>query len=308
MRTVRLAYRDVDRTPVIYCIKEIARKHYGVDVEVLLIQCKEDYEESIFDGVADVLIEHLEYLYERAAAGAKITFFTAPSKGGGRDLVVPDHVKTLDDLRGKTLAIRDSGQPDAILLWLKMMGLYDDVKTILVKDSDVGRWCQWKKVVSGECAATFMSPLYLPTALAAGLKLLAAPPIPIIGHFAQGCLSSFATENPALLKDFVRASIHGVCLMIFDRAEALKIASDEPMKLMKISDKAEFERQFDAIASQLTPKPYPTLQAVANTYEISTMRFPKAVGLNPMALWNLSWVKELDDEGFIDALMPKDHQ
>ena len=39
--TVRVAYRDDDRTPVIYCIKEMGAKHYGIDVEVLKIK---DYE------------------------------------------------------------------------------------------------------------------------------------------------------------------------------------------------------------------------------------------------------------------------
>jgi hypothetical protein len=34
MRTVRLAHRDNDRTPVIYCIKAMAERYYGVHVEV----------------------------------------------------------------------------------------------------------------------------------------------------------------------------------------------------------------------------------------------------------------------------------
>jgi hypothetical protein len=37
MPTLRLAYRDEDRTPVIFCIKEMARRYYNVDVEVMLI-------------------------------------------------------------------------------------------------------------------------------------------------------------------------------------------------------------------------------------------------------------------------------
>ena len=28
-----------------------------------------------------------------------------------------------------------------------------------------------------------------------------------------------------------------------------------------------------------------------------------AQGLNPLALWDMHWVKELDDEGFIDTLI-----
>ena len=35
MRTVRLAYRDNDRTPVIYCIKAMAEQHYGIEVQVV---------------------------------------------------------------------------------------------------------------------------------------------------------------------------------------------------------------------------------------------------------------------------------
>ena len=38
MRTIRLAYRDHDRTPVIYCIKAMAERHYGVHVEVVHIE------------------------------------------------------------------------------------------------------------------------------------------------------------------------------------------------------------------------------------------------------------------------------
>jgi len=38
MPTIRLAYRDEDPTPVIFCIKEMARRRYDLDVEVLLFK------------------------------------------------------------------------------------------------------------------------------------------------------------------------------------------------------------------------------------------------------------------------------
>ena len=40
MRNISLAYRDHDRTPVIYCIKAMAERHYGVAVEVVQIEDK----------------------------------------------------------------------------------------------------------------------------------------------------------------------------------------------------------------------------------------------------------------------------
>lgn len=303
MRKLTLAYRDEDRTPVIFCIKEMARRHYDLDVGVVKIKGTEEYEAALFNDSCDVIIEHLEFLYGEAAKGRKITLFSAPSTGGGLNLVVPPDVQEIESFRGKTMAVRSSGQPHAVTLWLRMMGLEKDVRTLIIKDSEVGRWGQWKKVASGDCAAAFISPLYLPEALDAGLKVLPAPEIPIVGHFAQACLSHFASADPALLKDYVKATIHAVCLMIYRRHEALEIVSDEPMKRLNIKDHEELERQFATIVSGLKPKPYPTPQAIANSHEIAAIDYPGAADVNPLSLWDLHGVKELDDEGFIDALM-----
>ena len=74
------------------------------------------------------------------------------------------------------------------------------------------------------------------------------------------------------------------------------------MKRMKVGSLDEMERLFDAIVAKLQIKPYPSPQAIANTYEIAAEEYG-AHGINPMALWDLHWVKELDDEGFIDDLI-----
>jgi hypothetical protein len=190
-----------------------------------------------------------------------------------------------------------------VALWLNMMGLEKAVKTLSVKDSEVGRWGQWKKVASGECVAAFMSPLYLPQALSAGLKILEVPDIPIVGHYAQACLAGFAARNSPILKDYVKAAIHAVCLMIHRRDEGLRIASAEPMKRMKIGSREELERQFDAIVKGLKTKPYPAARAIANTYEMAVLDYPAARELNPFSIWDLHWVRQLDDEGFIDDLV-----
>jgi hypothetical protein len=56
METVRVAYRDDDRTPVI-CIREMGLKHYGVNVEVLKIKDYGEFEAALFSDSADVLID-----------------------------------------------------------------------------------------------------------------------------------------------------------------------------------------------------------------------------------------------------------
>jgi hypothetical protein len=302
METVRLAYRDVDRLPVIHCIREMARRHYGVDVCVLQIKDYDEFESAIFADAADVLIDHVEFLYKEAAKGKKVTFFCAPKIVRGLEVVVPKSLEGLQEFAGKTMAVRDSGRPHAINLWLRMVGLEDKVSVVIVKDDEVGRWGQWKKITSGECIASFIDPLYVSDALQAGLKVLAAPDIPVVGHYAQACTSDFAREKSSLLRSYVKAVIHALYLMKYDKPGALRIVSGEPMKRMNIDAPQVMARHFAAIVEKLQVKPYPTPEAISNTYEIAMKEYG-AGGINPMTLWDLHWVKELDDEGFIDGLL-----
>jgi len=302
MDTVRVAYRDDDRTPVIYCIKEIGAKYYGIDVEVLRIKPYGEFEAALFNGTADVLIDHVEFLYAEATKGKKITFFCAPRIVRGLDLMVPKHVASTSEFAGKSMAVRDSGRPHAVTLWLRMMGLEGKVGVPIFKDTDVGRWGQWKKVVSGECVACFMDPLYQAEPLTAGLKILPVPELAVVSHYAQACAAAFARKKSAVLKNYLKSVIHGICWMKHRKQEAMKVVAGEPMRRMKITDVDELEKHFDAIVGKLQLKPYPTPQALAATYEIACEEYG-AGGLNPLALWDLHWVKELDDEGFIDALI-----
>jgi hypothetical protein len=302
MQSLTLAYRDDDRTAVIFAIREMAKRHYDLDVRVARIKDETEYEASLFNGGADILIEHLEYLYAEARKGKKITFFCAPSKGGGLELVVRQETQGVAEFRGRKLAVRSHGQPHAVTLWLRMLGLERDVATVIVHDKEVGRWSQWKKVLSGECVAAFMSPLYLPAALNAGLKVLPVADIPIVGHFAQACLAEFARHQAQTMTAYVKSLLHAVVWLTTRPDDAFATLATDLTNAMELFDEGELRRRFDSVIGGLKVRPYPTPQAIANSYEIATIEYPDAQGLNPLSLWDLHWVKELDDAGFIDAL------
>jgi ABC-type nitrate/sulfonate/bicarbonate transport system substrate-binding protein len=280
----------------------MAEQHYGVTVEVMQIEEQAEFEAALFQGHCDVIIEHIEYLHTEAVKGKKITLFCAPQIQRGLQLVVPQSFNSLDDLHGKSMAVRDLGRPYRITLWLRKVGLEKDVKMIIVTDQEIGRWKQWKKVLSGECAACFVAPIYLPEALAAGLKTFPASEAEVVSLFAQACTAEFGANNSPLLKDYLKAVIHAVALILYRRDEAMEIIGREPMRLMKVTDPTELRRQVDSIAQWLQVKPYPTTEAIVNTNEIAAQEYGPTLE-NPLKLWDLHWVKELNDEGFIDNLI-----
>ena len=313
MDRVRIAYRDNDRTPMIFCIQAVAQRHYGIDVEVIQIRDESAFEASIFDGTADVLIEHTEYLLAEAVSGKKVMMFCAPVVRTGLVLVVPPEVTDVAQLHGKRVAVRFPGRPTATLLRIRHLGLTGLVEPVIVPDAEVGRWMQWKRVVSGEYIGAFLTGDFLPAALAAGLHVLPVEDIPNVGLYAQACTSEYARANDDLMRRYVSAVIHAACLMKLRPAEAIEIARGEPARrlmhegdparrLQPEDEAAEMERRVRLTADLLQIKPYPSPAGIANAYEIAVEEWPGGKGINPLTLWDLHWVKQLDDEGFIDNL------
>lgn len=49
-------------------------------------------------------------------------------------------------------------------------------------------------------------------------------------------------------------------------------------------------------------KPYPDAQAIINAYDLGCMKSEEAKQLSPMALWDLHYLRELDNSGYINKL------
>ncbi len=52
----------------------------------------------------------------------------------------------------------------------------------------------------------------------------------------------------------------------------------------------------------LQAKPYATLPAISNVYEIAIEQNKAAEKCDPMALWDFHHLRKIDDSGFIDNL------
>lgn len=55
--------------------------------------------------------------------------------------------------------------------------------------------------------------------------------------------------------------------------------------------------------ARFTMKPYPTTDGIANVFELCCMWHEEAKTINPIALWDMRYLRELDLSGFIDELI-----
>ena len=59
---------------------------------------------------------------------------------------------------------------------------------------------------------------------------------------------------------------------------------------------------YNETAKILEAKPYPSMKALANVYEIAVRQDRSAENIPPLSLWDFHFLRRIDDSGFIDGL------
>jgi hypothetical protein len=96
-----------------------------------------------------------------------------------------------------------------------------------------------------------------------------------------------------------------------NKADTLKILQTHCSALLKMRDAAEWDCFYENQAASLESAPYPSIEAIQNVFALAVKRDPEIKEFkrdpeikefNPLALWDLHYVKEIDDSGYIRRL------
>lgn len=113
----------------------------------------------------------------------------------------------------------------------------------------------------------------------------------------------FIRENPDMVRRYVRSQIEAVHRIKTDRELAQRVL----VKYLGAQDKQILEKTYDDIASdqKLPSKQYPTLEGLKAIIEPLAESDPKAKAVKADDFVDMSFVRELDQSGFIDGLYKK---
>jgi len=108
---------------------------------------------------------------------------------------------------------------------------------------------------------------------------------------------TFIRESPDIVRRYVRSQIEAVHRIKTDRETALKVL----VKYLGPQDRDILEKSYDDLSSddKFPPKQYPTLDGIKNILEPLAQTDPKAKAAKPEDFVDMSFVRELDDSGFI---------
>ena len=300
MSNLQLMYRDVDRTPYLFVLRDCARK-LGLELDIVRNvrspksgATGEEWGELLQNEEVDFLAENYWGLQSYRHRGVPFVALAGNVDEWNESLVVRPGISRIADLDGKRLAGRPTG-PTAVfpMMWLGDLGM--TMEQTVIPEAKTGRWGHWQAVASGECDACFMSSLYIEPALKAGLTELKIEPYP----FAGGNVSLTTTEHIAATKTNAIQTLVDAMFMtndVFrtDPTTVVRIIRDETLDLLKehfTIDAGFAEWIYPLLRDELAATPVPPALGVYNAQRIRFSTNPELKEFNPMLMWDLSFAR-----------------
>ena len=277
----------------------------GLKVSFEFCDSSESAEKALFSGAVDFVSGNHISPYLLARRGKPIVSLTSPSNSVDDRLVTRFPIKTVAELRGKRVG--DTTLVDSIggyhhprgnhMLYVMRGGLrVNDVEWVeLTESNDEFRAMQVDVLKSGKVDAIFVTGS-TDKFEQAGLHVLSLDRLPMInGPTLTSTLTTLGAKE-GLADRLVKAQVLGIHFARTRRGETEQILEGLRRRVPECKNV-----QYRSV-SKLLPKPYPDHEAVANAYRLCCMKYPEAEEQSPMALWDLHYLRALDQSGFIDSL------
>lgn len=216
-------------------------------------------------------------------------------------LVSLPSIKKVNQLIGGKIAVSRFGSATdlGVRMALAKVGLNPEKDVTLLQIG--AQTARFAALESKRVQATIITPPFTLTARKMGFNTLLDMAKLNIPYQLTALLSSrsYIKRHPDIVMAVVRSLVEGIHFYKTHKEESIKIMG----KYLHINDREALEETYKEIALKIVPKkPYPTLAGIQTILNELAKRDPKAKTARPQEFVDSSFVKKLDEEGFIDRL------
>ncbi len=306
-RRLRIIYRSNSHAPLwLVADKSGSWRKNDLDVDTSPQLIREKAVESLKNGHVDLISGNHHNLYVRNAKNGEdfVHLAQATNNWTENKLVVGPGIGSVQDLKGKKVVADRLTSPAGLNIWLFLQqeGLdadRGDVELVELRGSSEERW---RKVVAGEYAGTFVTIPHDRRAAQAGAHVITGRAIPMIRGVTLTTTMTFVRNHPEEIRLLAKGFVDAIHFFLTRRHETLEILNEHARPILRLQSDGEVETLYEEWAQSLERKPYPSLPAIANVFQLALRRNPEIAGYNPLALWDTHFIRELDDSGYLDSL------
>jgi len=291
-------------TPMWIAVEDRIGRKYGIDLKAIYAGRLRP-QQLLMSGDVPIVVATGSGALTSHVLGSRdqvIVAINMNKVGGG--IFAKSEIKSAEDLRGKTIGVSRAGSISEIILRYVLrvkLGLQPDrdVKLLVVGDPAVGLQALERGIVDA-------TPLSMPLPLIAakmGFRELVNYDALGITFPANTVTTSRQTvaKRPDLIENFLKTLIDGIHVFKTNKAKSLAVMKKN---LLGTSDEM-LEETYRYTTAVLEQQPYPSLEVIKSGLEILSLQFPQAKQTDPNPLVDPSFVRKLDQSGFIAGLYKK---
>jgi NitT/TauT family transport system substrate-binding protein len=305
-KKLRVIYRSNAHAPLwVVADKSGLWGENGLDVDTSPQLVREKAVESLKDGSVDVISGNHHNLYARNAKGEDFVHLAQAANTWTDNLmVVRDGIKSVRDLRGKKICVDKLNSHSGLNVWLflRQEGLdvdRGDMDLVAIPGSAEERY---SRVLKGEFDATFVCIPHDQRVVKAGGRVIPVRVMPMIRGVTLTTTMTFVKSHEEEIRRLIRGFVDTIHFFLTRKEETLKILKNHLPAALGIKTDEELAALYGEWAESLERKPYPSMDAMANVFQLALRRNPEVEGYNPVAMWDTHYLRELDDSGYIDKL------
>ena len=306
MESLAVGYSSLvgHHTPLWIAVEDRIGRKYGIDLKAIYAGRLRP-QQLLVSGDIPIVVATGSGAVTSHVLGSKdqvIVAINMNKVGGG--IFAKSEIKTAEELRGKTIGVSRAGSISEIILRYVLrakLGLQPDrdVKLLVVGDPAVGLQALERGIVDA-------TPLTMPLPLMAakmGFREL-------VNYDALGItfpantvtiLRQTISKRPEMIENFLKILIEGIYVFKTNKAKSLAVMKKH---LLGTSDEV-LEETYKYAVTALEQQPYPSLEVIKSGLEILSFQYPQAKQTDPNPLIDPSFVKRIDQSGFIAGLYKK---
>lgn len=277
-------------------------RKYGLDPEIILLQAGRMMIQAIVSGAVPSGFTGAATVASVVAGGGDAVMILGITNRLSYDIWAKPGIKSPQDFKGKSLAIGSFGASShlATFLLLKHFGI-DPVRdrvTLLTLGDETQRA---QALLSGRIDGTLIDHSVagrLQESKYSFLGDMGALGVPFINN-ALVSTRSYVRQNPQIMEAMVKSIVEGNAFIL---NPANKDAVTRILARFLRLDAKNAEETYKDLIPKVEKKPYPSTAGLTTTLEFLSATNPKMKELRAEQLIDISILKRLDQEGFIDHL------
>ncbi len=300
---LKVAYpTTVGSMAVLWMTKEAGffEKH-GLEVTLIYIAGSSKIVQAMLAKEIAIAEIAIPAMIQANLAGADLVMLAGPNHKPGQKLMVKPEIKNPPDLKGKKLGVTRFGTSDDFLLRyiLTKWELRPDREVALIQMGGS------QEILAGLASGSIdggvlSSPLNL-RALKLGFHMVVD--LSAIGVDYQGAgvvtTRTYVRDSPDVIRRYIKAYMEGLHRFKSDKEFSLKVLA----KYSRTTERDILEETYRHYAVKVMPKvPYPTTKGIQLVLDEIGARNPKARELSPASLVDLTYLKEIENSGFVKSL------